>query len=170
MKILELPLESLDMRYAGLRARRPLMEKRLMASLGETGQQSPVVVVAGSEVGRYVVIDGHKRVRALKRLRADVVKAVIWEMPAVEALVAAYQMTSGSGWNVVEEGWLAWELVRGARLSTLEAGQRLDRSKAWVSGRLGLVESLPEGRKSGLTFAPEAKVGQALANCLTSQN
>lgn len=150
MKILELPLESLDMRYAGLRARRPLVEKRLMASLGETGQQSPVVVVAGGEAGSYVVIDGHKRVRALKRLRADVVKAVVWEMPAVEALVAAYQMTSGSGWNVVEEGWLVWELVRGARLSTMEAGRRLDRSKAWVSGRLGLVESLPEAVLEGV--------------------
>jgi hypothetical protein len=62
----------------------------------------------------------------------------------VEALVTAYQLASGAGWNAVEEGWLVWELVRGAGLSASEAGRRLDRSKAWVSGRLGLVESLPE--------------------------
>lgn len=150
MKIVELPLDSLDMRYTGLRARRPVLEKRLMASLGEAGQQSPVVVVPAGEAGRYVVIDGHKRVRALIKLRADVVRAAVWEMSAVEALVTAYQMASGSGWNAVEEGWLAWELVRGAGLSTSEAGRRLDRSKAWVCGRVGLVDSLPEAVLDGV--------------------
>jgi ParB/RepB/Spo0J family partition protein len=150
MKIQDLNLESLELRYENLRARRPVVEKRLIASLGETGQQSPVVVVAGSEAGRYVVIDGHKRVRALKRLKADVVKAVVWERSALEALMTAYHMASGAGWNAVEEGWLVWELVREARLSTLEAGRRLDRSKAWVSGRLGLVENLPEAVMEGV--------------------
>ena len=150
MKIQDLNLESLELRYANLRARRPMVEKRLIASLGETGQQSPVVVVAGSEAGRYVVIDGHKRVRALKRLKADVVKATVWEMSALEALMTAYHMASGAGWNAVEEGWLVWELVREAKLSTSEAGRRLDRSKAWVSGRLGLVESLPEAVMEGV--------------------
>ena len=138
------------MRYTGLRVRRPVLEKRLMASLGEAGQQSPVVVVPAGEAGRYVVIDGHKRVRALIKLRADVVKAAVWEMSAIEALVTAYQMASGAGWNAVEEGWLAWELVRGAGLSTSEAGRRLDRSKAWVCGRVGVVESLPEAVLDGV--------------------
>lgn len=147
---MELPLDSLDLRYARLRARRPMTEKRLMASLGEAGQQSPVVVVPGAEAGLYVVIDGHKRVRALRRLKADVVKVVVWEMSVEEGLVTAYQMSSGSGWNAVEEGWLTWELVRVAGLSSSEAGRRLDRSKAWVSGRLGLVESLPEAVLEGV--------------------
>ena len=150
MKIVELPLDSLDLRYTGLRARRPVAEKRLMASLGEAGQQSPVFVVPAGEAGRYVVIDGYKRVRALIKLRADVVRAAVWEMSAVEALVTAYQMASGAGWNAVEEGLLAWELVRGAGLSTSEAGRRLDHSKAWVCGRVGLVESLPEAVLEGV--------------------
>jgi len=150
MKIVELPLDSLDLRYTGLRARRPVLEKRLMASLGEAGQQSPVIVVPADEAGRYVVIDGHKRVRALIKLRADVVRAAVWEMPAAEALVTAYQLASGAGWNAVEEGWLVWELVRGAGLSESAAGRRLDRSKAWVCGRLGLVEDLPEAVLEGV--------------------
>lgn len=150
MDVRELSLDLLDLRYASLRARRPIAEKRLMASLGELGQQSPVVVVAGGEAGRYVVIDGHKRVRALLRLKADVVKTTVWEMSAPEALVAAYQAASGSGWNAVEEGWLVWELVRETGLSESEAGRRLDRSKGWVSGRLGLVETLPEAVMEGV--------------------
>lgn len=148
--IVELPLDSLDMRYARLRGRHPQAERRLIASMGEIGQQSPVIVVAGAEPGSYVLIEGRKRVRALRRLKADVVKAAVWEMPAPQALVAAYQLQDGTGWNALEEGWLVWELVRGAGLSTLEAGRRLERSKAWVSGRLGLVESLPEVVQEGV--------------------
>lgn len=150
MKIVELPLDCLELRYAGLRAHRPAIEKRLVASMGETGQQIPVVVVPGGKAGQYVVIDGYKRVRALLRLKADVVKVVVWEMSAEQALVAAYQQASGTGWNVVEEGWLVWELVRTMGLSESQAGQRLERSKAWVSGRLGLVENLPEAVLEGV--------------------
>lgn len=150
MKIVELPLDCLDLHYARLRVRRPMTEKRLVASMDSMGQQSPVVVVAGSEAGRYVVIDGHKRVRAMRRLKADAVKAAVWEMPAEQALVAAYQMASGASWNAVEEGWLVWELVRTVGLSESEAGRRLERSKCWVSGRLGLVEILPEAVLEGV--------------------
>ncbi len=150
MKVVELALDSLDLRYARLRRRHPQAEKRLLVSLEEIGQQSPVIVVAGGEPGRYVLIEGRKRVRALRRLKADVVKAAVWEMPAPQALVAAYQLQDGTGWNALEEAWLVWELVRSAGLSTSEAGRRLERSKAWVSGRLGLVESLPEAVQEGV--------------------
>lgn len=150
MKIMELPLDCLDLRYASLRARRPVNEKRLVTSLGEMGQQCPVVVVAGNEAGRYDLIDGYKRVRGLRQIKADVVNAAVWEMSAAEALVRVYQQASGSGWNAVEEGWLVWELVRVTGLSESEAGRRLERSKGWVSGRLGLVEILPEAVLEGV--------------------
>lgn len=157
---MDLPLDSLELRYAGLRAQRPLAEKRLVASLEETGQQSPVIVVPAGEQGRYVLIEGHKRERALRRLKADVVKAAIWEMAPAEALVAAYQLQDGTGWNAVEEGWLAWELVRVVKMSLSEAGRRLERSKAWMSGRLGLVESLPEAVLEGVR---SGKIGAYVA-------
>jgi len=81
MKIMEVELDSLDLRYGKLRARRrPAVEKRLMASLEEAGQQSPVIVVAGEEPGRWVMTDGRKRVRALRWLKAEAVKAVVWEL------------------------------------------------------------------------------------------
>ena len=150
MQIAELPLDSLELKYAKLRIRRPSQERRLLSSLDEAGQQVPVVVVAGDEPGRYVVIDGHKRVVALRRLKADVVKAAVWDMEPAAALVRTYQMASGAGWNAVEEGWLVWELVRAGAMSESEAGRRLERSKAWVSGRLGLVESLPEAVQEGV--------------------
>ncbi len=51
MRISEVGLEQLDLKYERLSARRPGAEKRLLASLSESGQQSPVIVVAGGEAG-----------------------------------------------------------------------------------------------------------------------
>ena len=160
MNIVEVELDSLDLRYAKLRARRPAVEKRLMASMEEAGQQSPVIVVAAEEPGRWVLIEGRKRVRAVKRLKVEAVNAVVWELAPAEALVAAYQLQDGSGYNALEEGWLVWELVRSAGLSLGEVGLRLERSKAWVSGRLGLVEGLPEQVLEGVL---SGKIGAYVA-------
>lgn len=160
MNIVEVEIDSLDLRYGKLRARRPTLEKRLMASMEEAGQQSPVIVVAGEEPGRWVLIEGRKRVRALKRLKAEAVNAVVWELAPCEALISAYQLQDGSGYNALEEGWLVWELVRGGGLTLAEVGRRLERSKAWVSGRLGLVEGLPERVLEGVQ---SGKIGAYVA-------
>jgi ParB family transcriptional regulator, chromosome partitioning protein len=92
-----------------------------------------------------VVIDGQKRVRALRRLKADVAKATVWQMPQDEALLRSYQMASGTRWNAIEEGWLVHELHRQEGWDLGRVAQGMNRTKSWVSRRLGLVESLPEG-------------------------
>ncbi len=144
MRVVELNLEALDLKYAKLSVRRPGAERRLLASLGEAGQQSPLIVVAGGEAGSYVVVDGHKRVRALKRLKADVAKAAVWELPEADALATAYQMWASGRRDAFEEGWLVAELHRSFGWSLGAVAERLVRSKSWVSKRLALVEELPD--------------------------
>ena len=82
---MELELHQLELRYEALRKRAPVAERQLLGSLAEIGQQLPIVVV--SEAQRFVVIDGYKRVRALKRLARDTVRASGWQMPELEALL-----------------------------------------------------------------------------------
>jgi ParB family chromosome partitioning protein len=143
MKIIEVGLEQLELKYERLSALRPGAEKRLLSSLSESGQQSPVIVVAGGEAGRYVVVDGHKRVRALKRLKADVARVAVWEMDEGAALATAYQLGHGRR-DAFEEGWLVVELHRVRGWGLGDVGVRLGRSKSWASRRLGLVEALPD--------------------------
>jgi len=84
MGSVELNLSALEERYGRLRARDPRRQARMLASIEEHGQRDPIIVVAEGE-GRFVVIDGHARVRALKRLRRDVVKALVLDMePALK--------------------------------------------------------------------------------------
>src|SRR3989441_12294907 len=85
---MKLEFHQLDRRYEHLRVRNPERQRRLLASLAASGQQTPIVVVAISEKpDRYLVIDGYKRVAALEQLARDTVEAVVWEMSEADALV-----------------------------------------------------------------------------------
>jgi hypothetical protein len=74
----ELEFHQLELRYERLKVIRPEPERRLLASLVEVGQQVPIVVVKGVGEGPIVVIDGYKRVGALRRLGRDTVGASCW--------------------------------------------------------------------------------------------
>jgi ParB family chromosome partitioning protein len=139
---MELEFHQLDLRYQGLRRRAPEREKRLLASLAEHGQQTPIVVVAG-EHGAHVVVDGYKRVRALKALKADTVLATAWSLSEAEALLLEQLIRSADGEGPFEQAWLLHELVVRFSLSHEELARRFDRSESWVSRRLSLVTDLP---------------------------
>lgn len=140
----ELELHQLELRYATLRRQHPGKERALLASLAELGQQTAVVVVGGGETGRYVLLDGYKRVRALARLHRDTVLASRWELAEPEALLLERLMRSSEADSPLEEGWLLRELRERFGLSCQELARRFDKTESWVSRRLALVRALPE--------------------------
>lgn len=142
MKTVEMNVGALDLRHETLRVKQPSVEKNLLSSLSDQGQQSPVVVVKDGD--RPIVIDGYKRVRALTKLKSDTVQVVIWEMNEAEALAAHYRMSDMGSRNAFEEGWLIEKLHRSFQWTLVDIGKRLLKSKSWVSRRLSLVEDCPE--------------------------
>jgi ParB family transcriptional regulator, chromosome partitioning protein len=142
---MELEFHQLDLGYEHLRLRRPERQRRLLASLASLGQQVPiVVVVVPNQPGRYLVIDGYKRVAALRQLGRDTVQATVWQMNEADALVLDRSMRASEGETALEQGWLLVELGRRFGYSLDELARRFDRSASWVSRRLALVELLPE--------------------------
>src|SRR6266540_3917745 len=139
---MDLEFHQVDLKYEALRTRNAAREARLLASLAETGQQVPVVVTVG-EGARHVLVDGYKRVRALRQLGRDTVRALAWDLDEAEALLLERLMRSGDGAGALEEGWLLAELRDSFGMTVEELGKRFDRSKSWVSRRLGLVGELP---------------------------
>ena len=141
---MDLEWHQLEMPYASLRAHRRERQRRLRQCLEEHGQQQPIVVVPKHEApGRYVVIDGHQRIAALRRLGHDTVEALVWEMGEAEALVLRWQMAHGPGSSALEQGWLLAELQHRFGWSQDELGQRFFKSPTWVCRLLGLVRELP---------------------------
>lgn len=143
---MEIEIGRLDLRYEALRTRCAPRERRLLASMVASGQQSPIIVVRDGD--RDVVVDGYKRVRALHRLGHDLVRATAWDLGELEALVLERILRSGDHGNAIEEGWFLRELETRFGLSRVELARRFDRTMSWVSRRLSLVSELPEAVQS----------------------
>jgi ParB/RepB/Spo0J family partition protein len=142
---MKLEFHQLDHRHEVLRVRHPQRQRQLLASLATSGQQTPIVVVAvADQPDRYVVIDGYKRITALKQLGRDTVEAVIWPLGEVAAVVLDRSLRWSERESALEEGWLLADLEQrfGYDLETL--ARQFDRSLSWVSRRLALVELLPD--------------------------
>lgn len=138
---MQMELHQLELRYEQLRRRNPHRERQLLVSLEQFGQQQPIVVV--SDAPRWVVIDGYKRVRLLRRLRHDTVEAMQWCVDESAALMLEQLMRLGDTQDTLQQAWLLRELSERFRLDPRELAQRFDKSPSWVSRRLGLVKLLP---------------------------
>jgi ParB/RepB/Spo0J family partition protein len=113
----------------------------LLASLDESGQQTPIVVVAAEgQADRYVVIDGYKRIAALAQLGRDTVEAVVWPMSEAAAVLLDRSLHLTEHETALEVGWLLAEMEQRFGYSLEELARRFDRSVAWVSRRLALAQ------------------------------
>jgi ParB/RepB/Spo0J family partition protein len=140
----ELEFHQLELRYERLKVARPEPERRLLASLAEVGQQVPIVVVKEVGEGPFVVIDGYKRIRALRRLGRDTVGASCWPGKEAEALITTRLMQTAEPETALEQSWLLAELHERFGFSREELARRFGHSVSWVSRRLALVHELPE--------------------------
>jgi ParB-like chromosome segregation protein Spo0J len=101
---MDLEPHQIDLRYEALRLRDPHRERLLAASMAAIGQQAPVVVVQGAS--QPILVDGFKRVRALKHLRRDTVQAIAWDLEEREALLLGRLMRTASRESLLEQAWL----------------------------------------------------------------
>lgn len=144
---MRLELSELVLKYASLRVDGRLEQARLTASIAADGQQSAVAVVAacGDEAGHgYVLVDGYRRVTALRELGHDEVEAFALPLCEADALILAHRLERAGHRNALEQGWLLRALLEEHGLAQCELAQRLSRSRSWVSRRLSLVTLLPE--------------------------
>ena len=133
----------LNPRFAPLRLRDPERLARLTGSLRQHGQLMPVVVVAESlDPPRWVLIDGYRRLEALREIGEDRVWVDAWDGPVDEALLLCLARGAERGWEAIEEAALLHELSN--RYSLRELAQRIGRDVSWVSRRLSLFKALPE--------------------------
>ena len=108
---MQLEFHQLDRHWEHLRVRQPRRQRQLMASLAESGQQIPIVVVLSPDHrGRYLVIDGHKRIAALEQLGRDTVEAVVWPMSEAAAVLLDRSLRLSEQETALEVGWLLAEL------------------------------------------------------------
>ena len=146
---LEVEWHQLELSYQHLRKHTQKDQQRLMLSIHAYGLLEPIMVIAGP-TGNWTVIDGYLRIKAMRALKNDTIKIIVWESNVAEALIHAYRSNQSRAWDYFEEAWLLQELKKLHNYSQAELAQQLGKSKAWVSYRLQLLESLPDFIKEAM--------------------
>lgn len=129
--------------YAGLRIVSPRSEATMEKSLRAHGQLTPIVCARGDSGDE--LIDGFKRVRALRRMGRDMVTVRILDASARASKAAMIQLNKASkSLTGIEEGFIVRSLREDDGLTQIEIGVLLGRHQTWVSRRISLVEQLEE--------------------------
>jgi ParB-like chromosome segregation protein Spo0J len=147
---LDLDLHRLDLRFAGARMAEPLAVERLTRSIERGGQIVPCVAVADPPVEvlqggeRLVLIDGYRRIAALRRLGRDTARVEYWACDLAAAVLGMLARSQSRPWAAIEEALLVRELVQGLGLSQHAVARRSGRDVSWVNRRLQLLAGLPD--------------------------
>lgn len=140
---LEVDLHRLDLRFADTR----LLEPRALAALARSIEQCGQLI-ACSAVGapgeRLILVDGYRRIAALRRLGRDTACVEAWACDLAQALLTVLARANTRPLAALEEALLLRELVHGQGLSAREVARRSGRDVSWVSRRLELVGSLSD--------------------------
>lgn len=148
--VVGLDVDQIGDRLARFRLHQPEAEKAMRASVRRYGQISPVVVFV--HAGHYELIDGYKRLGALRELGLESrVSARVLETDdkGAKAAMLGLNRTMSRACEL-EEAWIVFALVREDKLAQVEVAELLGRTASWVCRRLGLIEKLGDEAKEDL--------------------
>jgi ParB-like chromosome segregation protein Spo0J len=140
----EVDLHRLDLRFDQVRVLDPRAVEHLARSIEQSGQLIACVAVPEQASQRLILVDGYRRIAALRRLRRDTAWVESWACDLTQALLSVLARAHGRPLAAIEEALLLRELVHSQGLSQHEVARRTGRDVSWVSRRLQLVCALPD--------------------------
>ncbi len=132
----------LDLRYCHTRIKNDKNLVTLANSIQMYGQIVPALTVL--EQDRHVLIDGYKRVAALKDCGHDCITIQIVDTTESSSLFLLLAQNNERKLEAIEQAALIQELRDRFNCSFSEIAVRLGKNKSWVKRRLDLVKSLPD--------------------------
>jgi hypothetical protein len=101
------------------------------------------IAAGDQDSGALVLMDGYRRVKALKRLGADTALVQCWHCPVGPALAQMLAHSFSRAFDPMEEALMLRELIDSLGLSQREAARQCARDVSWVQRRLVLLAALP---------------------------
>jgi ParB-like chromosome segregation protein Spo0J len=153
---LQVELHRLQLRFADTRVCEPRAIEQLARSIESCGQLVACIAVLESDgveaviedgtpraIPCWVLIDGYRRVQALRRVGCDLARVQLWNCDVAQGLLAVLSGSQGRAYAPIEQALLLRELQT-LGLSQHEVARRSGRDVSWVSRRLQLVSELPD--------------------------
>jgi len=145
----EIEIQYINRRYESLRLKDPYREKLLYMSIAEEGIRDPVQGIMHNE-NSIILIDGYKRIRCLIKMGIYIVPFVTIGATEAEGLLNIIRLSNANKLTTLEEAVIIDELNQKLGLAVSDIAKRVERSNAWVSVRLGIVNEMSECVKESL--------------------
>src|SRR5438876_404184 len=120
----ELDLHRLELRYANARLLEPRAVEQLARSIDNNGQLIACIALATPDAEQLVLLDGYRRVAALRRLGRDTAWVERWRCDLAQGLITVLSRAHGRAFAALEEALLLRELIQGQGLSQHELARR----------------------------------------------
>lgn len=134
----------LELRFEATRIIDTAAVQRLVDSIQECGQLVACIAATDQDSGALVLIDGYRRLSALKRLGADTALVQCWHCPVGPALAQMLAHSFSRAFDPMEEALMLRELIDSMGLSQREVARQCARDVSWVQRRLVLLGALPQ--------------------------
>ena len=131
---------SFDLRFEGCRLRNKAVERELIASIMENGIREPLQVV--EKEGVRIILNGFKRYRCAVRLGIGIVPYSILSGDEADGIVKMLRISNNNGLNILEQARFVDELKIVYHMDTTDIAAVLEKSKAWVSVRSGIIREM----------------------------
>jgi predicted transcriptional regulator len=140
----EAEIHTISKKYESFRLRDKAREKFLLQSILEHGIREPLQCVQEDGVQKYILLDGFKRLRCSYRLHINMVPVVSLGDDEVSCILHFIRLSTESSLTTLEQARFVDELHKRCGLTVSDIAARLERSKAWVSVRLGIIDEMSQ--------------------------
>ena len=140
----EAEVNTISTKYESFRLRDKNREKFLMQSILQHGIREPLQCVQSDGVKSYILLDGFKRLRCSYKLRLHMVPVVSLGTDEVSSILQFIRVSTERSLSTLEQAHFVDELHTRYGLRVSDIAERLERSKAWVSVRLGILEEMSQ--------------------------
>ena len=146
----EIDLHRLELRFTATRLTAPGAVEHLVQSIECDGQLVPCIAVSDSDQSALILLDGYRRIEALRRLGLDTVRVEIWDRSLAQGLLSFFAHHGHRSMEAIEEGLLLQELTQSHGMSQRDVARQIGRDVSWVNRRITLVTSLPDSLLKGV--------------------
>ncbi len=138
----QVEISSLDLRYEGFRMTSAGVEKALLVSIIEKGIREPLQGV--DTKGARILLDGFKRLRCAQKLGIGMAPYASMGADEVLGIIELIRISNAKSLSILEQARFIDELKSVHKMSTAEVAHLLERSKAWVSVRSGIIHEMSD--------------------------
>lgn len=137
-------ISNFDLRYESYRMKNPKAEKTLLLSIQEHDIREPLQGVDSNSPQNHtrILLNGFKRYRCAKKLRIDMVPYYSLGSDEAFGIINLLRIANSKNLNILEQARLIDDLANVHKMSLVDISQLLEKSRAWVSMRLGMLKQM----------------------------